>query len=238
MQRSAPILLLSALVALVIPVAAQARPLDDLRAAKLQAATATVTLSETRCPPGSASCGKTKLEETFVSRAGPRTRSAPGRAGFPTGLAISGKGTGRCDAESPTTVVTGPDGSVQLLGSAARTTPGGFAATRVAIAATKRGVRVAWLEPLTPSILCKYFDDGGTELALPSSAQLPDAVVSPTSGPRVLKRSRFSITVEGSQDWTKAGADGTQVTGHGSWKLRLDFVARGRSAAKRRSGAR
>jgi hypothetical protein len=236
MQRSPSLLLLTTLLALVVCAAAQARPIDDLRKAKLQAVTGTVTVSESRCPPGSTSCGKTKLDEKFATGSAPKTRSAPGLPGFPTGLKIVGQGTGECYAESPVTA-SGPDDS-QILTSAARLTPGKFRATRVAVAASKRGVRIVWLDPLRPSISCDYFDQAGTLLSLPPAAEVPKSLVSPTIGARMLKRERFSVTIAGSKDWSETAADGQLVTGSASWKLRLDYVARGRSAAPHRSGAR
>ena len=227
-----------ALAVLALPAAAQARPLDDLRKAKLQAATATVKLSETRCAPGTTTnCGKTQLDETFRSTK-PKTSVVNGQPGFPAGLQLAGQGSGQCYTESPTTIQTGPDGSVQVLGGAAQLLPGEFAAQRIAVASSKRGVRVAWLEPIAPSIECDYFQEPDTLLALPATQPVPAALVSPTIGARMLKRSRFSITVAGSQDWTDTAADGTVITGHGTWTLKLDYVARGRSAAKRRSAAR
>ncbi|HEX6712355.1 MAG TPA: hypothetical protein VF066_03180 [Thermoleophilaceae bacterium] len=238
MQRSASILLLIALPALLAPAAVQARPLSDFMGAKLQAAGGTLTIGETRCPPGSTNCSKTKLEESFDSGARPKTRGADGQSGFPSGLRLLGKGAGTCSMESPTTTIMGPDGSVQFLGSSARYTPGSFDGTRIAVSGGKRGVRVAWLEPVAPGITCKYFDDEGSGLALPPSAQLPSELVSPTIGPRVLKRARFTVNIAGSKNWTETAADGTQVTRSASWKLRLDYVARGSSAAGRRSGAR
>jgi hypothetical protein len=213
MNRRISILLLPALLAL--PQAAQARPL----AATLQAANGTLEIKETRCPPGSSACGTAQLDESFKAGPKPRTRSAPGRPGFPAGLRIHGKGTGKCYAESPPTTTTAPDGSTQFLGSAARVEPGSFGATRIAVRSGKRGVRIAWLEPLTPSLGCDYFDQPGTNLALPATATLPSALVSRNA----LARSRFSITIAGSKDWAEITGDGTRVTGRASWKLQLSF---------------
>ena len=225
MRRLAWISLLTALLA---PAVAHARPLDDFRAAKLQAAAGTLTITETRCPPGSTECARTRVDETFGSGAKPRTRAEEGLPGFPTGIRLLGTGSSKCEMESPTTIVTAPDGSVQFLGSAARLVPGSFEATRIVVAGTRRGVRVAWLEPLAPSVACNYFGQDGTELALPQSPTLPSELVAPAIGARVLKRARFSVTVEGSKDWAETAADGMQVTGRASWKLRLDYAARSR----------
>jgi hypothetical protein len=223
-MRRSPLPLL--LAAMLVPGVAQARPLDDLRQARLNAVTATVSLTERRCPPGSANCGTTKLVETF--RSGPQvtTRAAEGRPGFPAGVRIAGKGSGVCDEESPSVTITGADGSVQFLDGALRVTPGKFGATRIAVASSKRGVRVAWLEPLRPSVSCDFFSQPGTVLSLPSTAAVPDALVSPAIGSRVLRRARFSIRIAGSKAWNETAADGRLVTGHASWKLRLDYVAR------------
>ena len=60
---------------------------------------------------------------------------------------------------------TGPDGSVQLIESAARVTPGKFDSTRIDVTSTRRGARIAWLEPLSPGISCDYFGEPGTTLA-------------------------------------------------------------------------
>jgi hypothetical protein len=225
MHRTKSTLLLIVLGATVAPAGALGA---DLRGARLQAATATVKLGESRCAPGTTTnCGKTELTETFRSTK-PRTVSAQGQPGFPAGLQIGGKGSGSCYTESPTITETAPDGSVQILTGAAQLLPGEFIATRVAIKSGKRGVRVAWLEPLAPSIECDYFQQPDTLLALPSTQTVPSALVSPTIGARTLKRSRFSITVAGSKDWNDTGADGTIVTGHATWKLRLDYVAKRR----------
>jgi hypothetical protein len=217
-------ILLPALLALLAPAVAHAGALDSFSGAKLQAASGTLTIKEMRCPPGSNVCGVAQLDETFEAKAAPKTRSARGRSGFAQGLRVRGKGSGKCYAESPATVVTGPDGSEQFVGSAARVDPGNFAATRIAVAASKRGLRVAWLEPISPSISCDYFDERGTEVAVPSAQKLQSGLVSRTIAPRVLKRSRFSITVAGSQGWTETAGDGTRVTGRATWKLRLDYA--------------
>jgi hypothetical protein len=210
------------LAALALPASASARPLDVLRNAKLQSASGTLTITETRCPagaqPGSPDCGKATLDETFDSAA-PRTRSVDGAPGFPAGFRATGRGRGTCEAESPTTVVNGPDGSAQLLGGSARVVPGRFDATRVVLAAGKHGVRIAWLEPFAPSIACDYFDEPGTTVDVPIAQGLPSAVI----GPSALKRSRFSATIAGSQDWNEPVADGTQVSGHATWRIRLDY---------------
>jgi hypothetical protein len=223
-MRRLPLLLL--LPALFVPAVAQARPLDDLRRAQLNAVTATVTLTERRCPPGSANCGTTKLVETFRSGVKVKTRATEGRPGFPAGVRIAGKGSGMCDEESPSVTITGPDGSVQFLDGALRVTPGKFGATQIAVASSKRGVRVAWLEPLAPSVSCDFFSEPDTVLSLPSTAEVPDALVSREIGSRVLRRAHFSIRIAGSQQWNETAADGQLVTGHASWKLRLDYVAR------------
>lgn len=217
-------ILLAVFVALVTPALAQARPLDSLRGAKLQAASGTLTIKETRCPPGSSNCGTAQLDETFDAKPSPKTRAAQGRSGFSQGLRIRGRGRGKCYAESPPTFTTGPDGSAQFLGSAARVEPGSFSATRVAAAASRRGLRVAWLEPIAPSMGCDYFDEPSTKLSVPSGQQLQNGVVSRTVAPRVLKRSRFSITIAGSQGWNETASDGTQVSGRATWKLRLDYA--------------
>jgi hypothetical protein len=216
------------LIALALPAAAAARPVAGLNGARLQAATATVKLSESRCAPDTTTnCGKSELTETFKG-AKPRTTSARGQAGFPAGLKIAGKGSGSCYTESPTETVTGPDGSIQIITGAAQLLPGEFDATRVAIASGRRGVRVAWLEPLAPSIECDYFQEPDTLLALPSTQAVPPALVSPAIGARTLRRSRFSITIAGSKDWSETAADGTIVNGQATWKLRLDYVAKRR----------
>jgi hypothetical protein len=224
-MRRLPLLLL--LPALLVPAVAQARPLDALRKAQLKAVTATVSLTERRCPPGSANCGTTKLVETFLSGPKVKTRAAEGRPGFPAGVRIAGKGSGECDEESPSVTITGPDGSVQqFLDGAVRVTPGRFGATQIAVASSKRGVRVAWLEPLAPSVGCDFFSQPDTVLSLPSTTAVPDALVSPAIGSRVLRRARFSIRIAGSKEWNETAADGQLVTGHASWKLRLDYVTR------------
>lgn len=223
MKRPTWILISMLLVGAALPSLAHAGPLDAFRKAKLQSATGTLTMTETRCAPGASDCGKARLDEKFVSARSPKQRADSGLPGFTTGRRIAGNGTGMCNAESPTTIITGPDGSVQFLEGAARVDPGSFDATRIALAAGKRGVRVVWREPLAPAIVCNYFDEPGTEVALPAAVQLPPSLISPTIGPRVFKRARFTITIAGAQDWTETAADGTQVTGRASWKLQLAY---------------
>jgi hypothetical protein len=125
-----------------------------------------------------------------------------------------------------------------MLAGSAQLLPGEFATTTIASAGNSRGVRVAWLEPLAPSIDCDYFQQPDTTLGLPATQAVPPALVSPTISARTLKRSHFSVTIAGSQNWNDTAADGTVVTGTASWKLRLDYVAKGRTAAKRRAPAR
>jgi hypothetical protein len=38
-----------------------------------------------------------------------------------------------------------------------------------------------------------------------------------------LARSHFSILIAGSREWSEQAADGTNVSGHASWRLRLDY---------------
>ena len=215
-------ILFAVLAVVALPSAANARPLEALRGAKLQSVAGTLTISETRCAQGSTSCGKATLQEKFEATK-PRTRSAEGRAGFPAGVQIPGRGTGQCYAESAPTVITGPDGSVQFLGSSARVTPARFDATRIVASSSRRGIRIAWLEPLTPAIGCDYFGEPDTRLALPAVQDIPSALVSPLIGPRALKRSRFSVTIAGSQEWNEPASDGTQVAGRASWRLKLAY---------------
>jgi hypothetical protein len=225
MKRSTWTLLAALLLALALPAAAHAASLGK---AKLRSATGSLTISEARCPvdaqPGSPDCGKVELDSTFVSAPKARAHAGAGRAGFPLGLRITGVGKGQCNSESPTTVVTGPDGSVQLLTGSARVEPGTFDSTRIVVANGKRGIRVAWLEPLAPGFVCDYFNEPATTLALPAGEQLPNAVVSPLIAARVLKRSRFSVTIAGSKEWNEQAADGTQVIGRANWRLRLIYV--------------
>jgi hypothetical protein len=216
-------ILIAVLASLAPASAASARSRDALRGAKLQAVAGMLSITETRCPQGSSACGKATLDEKFdASR--PRTRSAEGRTGFPMGARIAGRGSGQCYAESPPETFTGPDGSVQFLGSAARVTPGKFHSTRIVASTSKRGVRIAWLEPLTPGITCDYFGEPDTSLEVPAAQKLADALVSPLIGTRALKRSRFSVTIAGSQEWNDPAADGTQIAGRASWRLKLTYV--------------
>ena len=217
-MRLAPVLAL--VLALAVPAGAAARPRDLLLGAKLQSAAGTLTISESRCPQGSTqNCGDVKLQEKFKTRPKPGARTTAGRTGFSAGLRISGAGTGQCSAQSPTSLVTGPDGSQQFLGAASSVEPGKFAATRVALAGGRRGVRIAWLEPIAPGVTCDYFHESGTTLRVPVAAQLQSSLVRV----RVLKRSRFSVTIAGSKKWTRQEPDGTQVSGRASWHLRLTY---------------
>ena len=214
--------LCAVIATLSLPAGASARTPDALRGAKLRSATGTLTITETRCPAGSTNCGKTKLEETFKA-VKPRTRASEGRPGFSTGVQIVGQGTGSCSAESPVTTVTAADGSLQII-SAARTIPGKFDSTRVVASSTRRGVRIAWLEPLAPAIACDYFGEPDTVLALPAAQRLPSALISPLIRPRALKSSRFSVLIGGSREWNDAAADGTPIAGRASWRLTLKYT--------------
>lgn len=238
MYRST-LILFAVMAALALPAAASARKVDALRGATLQSVAGTLTITETRCPQGSTSCGKATLDEKFDATK-PRTRPADGRTGFPLGVRIPGRGTGQCYAESAPTVITGPDGSVQFIGSSARLTPGRFDATRIVASSSRRGIRIAWLEPLAPAIACDYFGEPDSTLAVPAAQALAGGLISPLIGPRVLKRSHFGVTIAGSQEWNEQAADGTQVAGRASWRLRLEYSARatGSFAAARRSGGR
>jgi hypothetical protein len=213
--------------ALALPPAADARAQAK---PQLRSAIGKVTFSQSRCPagtqPGSPDCAKLALTERFASGMSPRTLPAAGRGGFPAGLRIAGHGSGICESESPTTVVTGPDGSVQLLSGSALVNPGSFGATRIVSASNRRGTRFAWLEPLVPGIACSYFDEGRA-LALPAGAELPGGLVSPVLARRVVARSRFAVTIAGSKDWVDARPDGTQIATHATWRLRLQFGRRG-----------
>lgn len=238
MKRPTSILLLLSLLLLALPAASDAAPLASLRKATLRAATGDLTISETRCPAGSSSnCGTARLEESFRSGPTPKTRATAGRSRFRAGLRIRGKGSGTCSAESPSSFVTGPDGSTQFLGGAQRLEPGAFIATRIAMAGGRRGARVVWLEPLLPSVDCDFFDEPGTTLELPVGQALPAALTSAAITPRMLKRCRFGVTIAGSHDWTETARDGTQVTGHASWKMRLDYATTRGSARRNRSSS-
>jgi hypothetical protein len=226
MNRFASTMVLAALAAATVPAAAGAKGADALRGARLQKAVGHLTISESRCPPGAhaaSDCGHAKLIEDFGSGAKPRTATVGGRPGFPLGARINGRGTGACTMESAPTIVTGPDGSAQFLGSASRIVPGRFRATKVVARNGKGGVRVAWLEPLVPAIGCTYFDDRGTRLAVPAAGTVPAGLVSPVIAPRVLRRARFSVRIAGSQEWTDQAPDGTQVSAKASWRLRLAY---------------
>jgi hypothetical protein len=214
---------LLSIAALAAPGVASARPLDSLRGAKLQSAAGTLTISESHCPAGSTSCDTVTLKEAFKAGPKPRLRATAGRPGFPLGMRIEGAGSGTCYSQSAPVIQTGPDGSLQLIGSAARLVPGKFKASRIAVKSASRGVRIAWLEPLAPGVDCNYFEGSDPFLAVPAAAQLQSQLVSPPISARVLKRSRFAVTIAGGQEWNEAGADGTQVTGRASWRLRLAY---------------
>jgi len=214
-------ILLAVLASLAPASAASARPRDALRGAKLQSVAGTLTITETRCPQGSNACGKATLVEKF-DRAGSRTNSGKGHPGFVASVRISGQGTGQCYAESPNTVITGPDGSVQFIGSAARLIPGRFDFTRIAASSVRRGARIAWLEPLTPGISCDYFGEPDTTLALPATRA--GALLSPLITTRTLERPHFSVTIAGSQEWNEPQPDGSQVNGRASWRLKLKYA--------------
>jgi hypothetical protein len=212
---------LTLVAALAAASAAHAGPLASLRQAKLQAAKGTLAIKETRCPAGTTSnCGTAQLDERFDGTPRPKATSARGGAGFPSGMRIRGKGSATCSTASPATFTTNPDGSMQFLGSAARVVPGRFSATRIAMAGSRKGARIVWLEPLRPSFGCSYFGEAGTGLAVPSFTK---ELVSRSLGAHALKRSRFSVKIAGTQEWTRTDSDGTQVTGRASWKLRLDY---------------
>lgn len=109
---------------------------------------------------------------------------------------------------------------MQLLGGAQRVEPANSDATRIFIGAGRRGARWAWREPLAPAFRCVYFDESGRGLALPRSAPIPTSAWIPG---RVLGRSQFTVTVAGSHAWAGRAVDGSTVTGHARWRLRLRY---------------
>ena len=204
----------------VLPAAARAGALNAARDAELRSAVGSLSITETRCPPGSAACRHLTLTTRFASGSHPRVRRTRGRARFAFGLRLSGRGSGTCSAESPSVVVAAPDGSMQLLGGAQRAEPANSDATKIFIGAGRRGARWAWREPLTPGFRCVYFDEPGRGLAVPRSAPIPTSARIPA---RVLRRSHFTVTIAGSRAWAGQAADGTTVAGHARWRLRLRY---------------
>ena len=229
------ILLLAFLLALALPGAAQAGSLDAVRAATLQSAVGRMSIEQSRCPPGSENCGSVNLSVRFEAGPRPRTRSARGVADFPVGVRIRGLGSGTCSAESPSSIITAPDGSMQLLAGAQRVDPASFSTTRLGIGSGRRGARWLWLEPLSPSAACTYFD-------APGNLALPQAVaVSSWVSPRLLRRARFGVTIAGSYAWQEPGADGGVVSNRATWSLRLAYAtprARGAPSVLARLHAR
>jgi hypothetical protein len=47
--------------------------------------------------------------------------------------------------------------------------------------------------------------------------------VAVTVSRRVVERSRYSVVIAGSREWNEQEADGTQVIGRASWRLRLEY---------------
>ena len=197
-----------------------------LALAVLQSASGQMTLTETRCAPEAraADCGHVKLTNSFS--AGPRaaTKKTAGVAGFRNGVLIGGRGRGDCSADSPPTIVTAPDGSMQILSGAVRVEPARTKGSAIAIATTSRGARWAWLEPVDPSFTCTYFGQSGTALAVPSNTGVPRSVTSRVISARVLRRARFTVRIAGTQKWESPETDGTKVTGTGSWELTLKYA--------------
>jgi hypothetical protein len=213
-------LLLALLVGVVLPAAARAGALNAARDAELRSAVGSLSITETRCRPGSADCRHLTLRTRFASGHHLRVRHSRGRAQFALGVRLSGRGSGECAAESPAVLVTAPDGSMQLLGGAQRVEPASSDATGIFIGAGRRGARWAWREPLAPGFRCVYFDQPGYGLALPRSVPIPTSAWIPA---HVLRRSHFTVTVAGSRAWAGQAADGSTVTGHARWRLRLRY---------------
>jgi ribosomal protein L4 len=56
-------------------------------------------------------------------------------------------------------------------------------------------------------------------------------VTSRLIAPRVLRRSHFTVQIAGKQQWASTAADGTKVTGSGSWSLTLKYTRAGMRGA-------
>jgi hypothetical protein len=216
-------------IALLAVLAAPAAAKDALGGAVLQSATGQMSLTETRCAAGAAAsdCGHVKLTNSFSAGPRPAASNTSGPAGFRNAVVVHGRSRGICSADSPPSIVTATDGSMQILAGAQRVEPANAKSTTIAFAAGARGARWAWLEPFDPSFTCTYFDEPATTIAVPLSAGLPRALTSRLIPPRVLHRSRFSVRVAGKQAWSSTASDGTTVTGSGTWTLTLNYARAG-----------
>jgi hypothetical protein len=204
--------------------AATARAADPLRGATLMSLSGAMKLAETRCEPAQThDCGRVQLTESFKGLR-PATTAKRGLAHFRLGVRVRARGRGECQAASPPSVVTAPDGSMQILGGAERIDPISLGSTGMAIGASRAGARWAWLEPLDPGYSCTYFDQQGTAVALRASSTVPSSLVSPWIPPSVLQRAHFTVQIIGSATWKQTGTDGTVVTGRGRWTLTLRYV--------------
>jgi hypothetical protein len=205
-------------IACLVATAAPASARDSLSGATLQAASGQMTLTETRCAPGTADCGQLRLTTRITTHPRPATRTRGSE------LVISARGRGACSAVSPPAIVTAPDGSQQILAGAQRIDPVRTQSTKVAISVNARGARWAWLEPLAPTFTCMYFDQPGTTLRVPSPHGVPASVASRRLSPRALSRRHFAVRIRGQQTWRFTASDGTVVNGHGEWTLALRYT--------------
>ena len=203
------LLAVTASAVLAAPASAQ----SPLAGAVLQSPVGQMTLTQTQCAAGASAsdCGHQRL--TFSFNGGQQRATE----------ALTGAGKGTCSADSPPQIITAPDGSMQILGGAERIDPFATKATKIAIATGSRGLRWTWLEPVTPSYDCTYFDEAGTTLAVPSAGGIPASLSSRWIAPRVLKRSRFTVRIAGKETW---------ATGSGTWTLTLHYT---RASARRGS---
>ncbi|MEA2423626.1 MAG: hypothetical protein QOH13_36 [Thermoleophilaceae bacterium] len=211
--------LLAAVALLCAPTAASAA--SPLAGATLTSVVGTLDIHTARCPgpsdPAAKTCGKLDTQTTFTSATKAPSKTIAGVPKFATGLRIAGSGQSRCTSESPSAgLVQGDTGAIDLE-SALHVVNAGIASTDLFVATSRRGVRWAWGEPLTPTAPCNYFFGSGT-------GANPALATSPWIGASLLRHKRFNVTLEGTDNpFEKVDPDGTYVYGQSTWKLVLQY---------------
>ena len=192
--------------------------------AELAGLRGTLSIQEQRCPADSGFCDRAQARIAY-SAVYPLTRTGAGARRYGSGLRAFAVGHGSCTAEGGGGVVTGPDGSQQILGPALRIARLTTGSTALLVDTRGRLGRVAWLDPIDPNFTCGYLGDPASKLAVPApSAIVPRALSSGLLSARRLARSHFHVVISGSKTWDSTTNDGTRVRGGASWRLQADFV--------------
>ena len=192
------------------------------------AVSGSLSIDEQRCPAGVAAgapgCAAVRARVTYASAPRPPARHVAGAIAFAKGLRVTVRGQGRCEGESPQTITTAPDGSVQILGPDSRVVPFTSTALTLLVDPHPHAVRFAWLDPLEPPFACRYLGDTMGKLAVPTTAGLvPRRLATGWIAARTLSKRRSVVVLSGAKTWTATTTDALSVSGQASWQLRLEL---------------